>query len=137
MENQGSSLSGEQILANAIALAPMIRECRDEIERERRLPMRLVDAMKKAGIFRMPMPRALGFDELASGHVRSLIDIARREGLAKRYITRLTKLAFVSPSFVEAIAEGAVPIAISLQMLMDGRIVLPLGWKDQEQLFTD
>jgi indole-3-acetate monooxygenase len=64
MENQVSSLSGEQILANAIALAPMIRECRDEIERERRLPMRLVDAMKKAGIFRMPMPRALGGPEL-------------------------------------------------------------------------
>ena len=48
MKDQVSSLSGEQILANAIALAPMIRECRDEIERERRLAMRLVDAMKRA-----------------------------------------------------------------------------------------
>jgi site-specific DNA recombinase len=82
--------------------------------------------------------RARGwFEELASGRVRSLVEIARREGLAKRYVTRLTKLAFVSPSFVEAIAEGAGLIAISLQMLMDGRVDLPLSWNDQEHLFTD
>jgi hypothetical protein len=49
--------------------------------------------------------RARGwFDELASGHVRSLVEIARREGVAKHYVTRLTKLAFASPAFVEAIA---------------------------------
>ena len=72
--------------------------------------------------------RARGwFEELASGRVRSLVEIARREGLAKRYVTRLTKLAFVSPAFVEAIAEGEVPIATNLQMLMDGRIALPLA----------
>jgi site-specific DNA recombinase len=50
--------------------------------------------------------RARGwFEELSSGHVRSLVEIARREGLAKRYVTRLTKLAFISPAFVEAIAQ--------------------------------
>ena len=77
------------------------------------------------------------FEELASGSVRSLVEIARREGLAKRYVTRLTKLAFVSPAFVEAIVEGNAPPATNLQMLMDGRIALPLVWNDQEQLFTD
>ena len=82
--------------------------------------------------------RARGwFEELASGRVRSLVEIARREGLAKRYVTRLTKLAFVSPAFVDAIAEGSAPSATNLQMLMDGRVALPLSWNDQEQLFTD
>ena len=82
--------------------------------------------------------RARGwFEELASGRVRSLVEIARREGLAKRYVTRLTKLAFVSPAFVEAIAEGEVSVATNLQMLMDGRIAFPLTWNDQEQSFTD
>jgi hypothetical protein len=76
------------------------------------------------------------FEELASGRVRSLVEIARREGLAKRYVTRLTKLAFVSPAFVEAIAEGGVPATTNLQMLMDGRIALPVSWTDQDQLFT-
>ena len=54
----------EMILNAANALAPTIAECRDEIERERRLPMHLVEAMKKAGVFRMPMPRAWGGPEL-------------------------------------------------------------------------
>ncbi len=81
--------------------------------------------------------RARGwFEELATSRVRSLVEIARREGLAKRYVTRLTKLAFVSPAFVEAIAEGEMSPETNLQMLMDGRIALPLGWNDQE-LFTD
>jgi hypothetical protein len=73
---------------------------------------------------------------LASGRVRSLVEIARREGLAKRYVTRLTKLAFVSPDLVEAIAKGVVPTGNNLQMLMDGRIALPLSWNDQGQLFN-
>jgi site-specific DNA recombinase len=82
--------------------------------------------------------RARGwFEELASGHVRSFVEIARREGLAKRYVTRLTKLAFVSPAFVDAIVEGNVPLETNLQMLMDGRIDLPISWYDQEKLFTD
>jgi site-specific DNA recombinase len=77
------------------------------------------------------------FEELASGRIRSLVEIARREGLGKRYVTRVMRLAFVSPAFAEAIAEGAVPTSTNLQMLMDGRMALPLGWDDQKRLFTD
>ena len=77
------------------------------------------------------------FEELASGRIRSLVDIARREGLAKRYVTRLTKLAFISPAFVEAVAEGRVSAETNLQMLMDGRFALPLCWGDQEEIFCD
>jgi site-specific DNA recombinase len=81
--------------------------------------------------------RARGwFEELASGRVRSLVEIARREGLAKRYVTRVTKLAFVSPTFVAAIAVGNTPLGTNLQMLMDGRVALPIGWEGQEQLFS-
>jgi len=75
------------------------------------------------------------FEEMSSGRVCSLVEIARREGLAKRYITRLTKLAFVSPAFVEAIAEGEAPYGANLQMLMDGRIALPISWDSQEPFF--
>jgi site-specific DNA recombinase len=71
----------------------------------------------------------LWFDELASGCVSSLAEIARREGLPKRYVTRLAKLAFVSPAFVDAVAEGSSPIAINLQAVMDGRIAFPSDWR--------
>jgi indole-3-acetate monooxygenase len=60
MKNQEKTLTGDQILADAITLAPTIVECRDEIERERRLPMHLVDAMKKAGVFRIARPGEWG-----------------------------------------------------------------------------
>jgi site-specific DNA recombinase len=78
------------------------------------------------------------FEELTSGRVLSLVEIARREGLAKRYVTRLTKLAFVSPDFVEAIAGGgAAPVTTNLQMLMDSRVALPLSWDDQREFISE
>jgi hypothetical protein len=81
------------------------------------------DPRKPDPILLKAVARARGwFEELASGRVRSLVEIARREGLAKRYVTRLTKLAFVSPDLVDAIAEGVVPTGTNLQMLMDGRL---------------
>jgi site-specific DNA recombinase len=77
------------------------------------------------------------FEELTSGRVFSLVEIARREGLAKRYVTRLTKLAFVSPGFVEAIAGGGAPVTTNLQMLMDGRAALPLSWDAQREFLSE
>ncbi len=46
------------------------------------------------------------FEELASGKVRSLAEVARREGLPKRYVDRLTKLAFLAPRIVEDVPEA-------------------------------
>ena len=48
----------------AMAMAPEIREVADEIERERRLPLRIVESMKRAGIFGMAMPLSWGGREL-------------------------------------------------------------------------
>ena len=73
------------------------------------------------------------FEEVASGRVQSLVEIARREGLlSKRYVTRLARLAFVSPVVAVAVAAGRAPAAINLQILMDGRQALPVDWKDQQ-----
>src|SRR5438093_1016502 len=64
MNEQGSRSDAESILSAAVALTPMIHECREEIERGRRLPLHIVDALKQAGVFRMTMPRAWGGAEL-------------------------------------------------------------------------
>ena len=55
--------ASEDYVAKARELAPLIRECADEAERERRLPDRVVEAMAKAGLYRLAAPRAVGGGE--------------------------------------------------------------------------
>ncbi len=76
------------------------------------------------------------FEELASGRVRSLAEIARREGIKKRYVERVARFAFVAPRVVDAVADGRGPTGVNLQMLMTGRVELALDWRDQERHFS-
>ena len=50
----------EELVAAARALTPFLREHADEAERERRLPLIVVEALKQAGAIRMTFPRSLG-----------------------------------------------------------------------------
>jgi hypothetical protein len=77
------------------------------------------------------------FEEVACGKVASLAALARREGLRKRYVTRLTKLAFVAPAIADAISAGRTPVGVNLQMLMDGRFKLVPCWFEQQRMFAD
>jgi site-specific DNA recombinase len=70
------------------------------------------------------------FEELASGRTRSLAEIARREGIAKRYVERLTRLAFVAPAIVESICQGSQPVELNAETLLN-RIDLPIQWSTQ------
>ena len=70
------------------------------------------------------------FEELASGRVRSLTDIARREKIAPRYVERLSRLSLVAPRIVEAVCQGRQPTDLSAETLLN-RIDLPLEWSAQ------
>jgi DNA invertase Pin-like site-specific DNA recombinase len=98
-----------------------------QAQQERRVDPALLKALARARGW---------FMEVASGKVTSLAAIARREGLRKRYVTRLTKLAFVAPAIAEAIAAGRPPHGVNLQMLMDGRLELAPCWFEQQRMFT-
>ena len=63
-ESATPRLDGDTILANARALGPAIEAAADDIARERRLPTELVEAMRRAGIFRIAFPRAWGGPEM-------------------------------------------------------------------------
>jgi len=78
-------------------------------EQQRRVDPALLKALARARSW---------FEEVALGRVGSLAEIARREGVRKRYVARLTKLAFMAPSLAEAIAAGRTPIGVNLQMLV-------------------
>ncbi len=71
-------------------------------------------------------------DDLLSGRVRSVAEIAARERLGARHVRRLLRLAFLAPELVEAIAAGHQPPELTAEALAK-RIDLPLLWHEQLQ----
>jgi site-specific DNA recombinase len=72
------------------------------------------------------------FSELASGRAASTIELAKREGLNDSYVRRLVRLAFLSPTIIEAICAGWQPADLTAQALTRGAN-FPLGWSDQQR----
>jgi alkylation response protein AidB-like acyl-CoA dehydrogenase len=67
----------------AKALTPQIRAAAEEIERMRRLPPPLVEAIARAGLFRLWIPRELGGEETdPMTLVRVVEEVARADGAA-------------------------------------------------------
>jgi hypothetical protein len=81
-----------------------------------------------------PCPSSGGARSVPDDRVPWLVEIARREGLPKRYVTRLARLAFVSPMVAEAVAPGRAPDGINVQTLIDGPLALPADWMDQQRM---
>jgi DNA invertase Pin-like site-specific DNA recombinase len=71
-------------------------------------------------------------DDLLAGRVESVAVIAKREGVLPNYVRRLTRLAFLAPKIVEAIAAGHQPPELTAKALTE-RIELPLLWNEQER----
>jgi DNA invertase Pin-like site-specific DNA recombinase len=74
------------------------------------------------------------FEELATGRARSLQDLAKRDGIARRYIRRLVGLAFLSPQLVEAILQGQQSVELTATRLTE--LDLPLDWTEQHKLLA-
>ena len=77
---------------------------------------------------------ARGFEELATGRARSLQELAKRDGISRRYIRRLISLAFLSPQLVEAILDGRKPAELTATRLTE--LDLPLDWTEQHKLLA-
>jgi site-specific DNA recombinase len=73
--------------------------------------------------------------DLISGRVESVSELARRERLDRRSVHRLLRLGFLSPQIVEAIAEGRQPPDLTV-IGLTRRTDLPLFWRAQEQALT-
>jgi DNA invertase Pin-like site-specific DNA recombinase len=71
-------------------------------------------------------------DDLLAGRVESVAAIAEREGILPNYVRRLTRLAFLAPRIVEAIAAGHQPPELTAKALTE-RLELPLLWSEQER----
>jgi site-specific DNA recombinase len=71
-------------------------------------------------------------DEIQSGKVTSLDEIAIAEQIAERHVRRLLPLAFLAPTIIEAITDGIAPAGLTVSRMTEA---LPHGWADQEKMF--
>ena len=72
--------------------------------------------------------------QLLSGRSSSLAEIGKYDGVGKRYVSRVIRLAFLAPSIIEEIARGHQPPELTAQALSTRRGDLPLSWHEQREL---
>jgi hypothetical protein len=67
-----------------------------------------------------------------SGQCGSMVEIAKRNGVGKQYVSRLIRLAFLAPEMVERIAAGHQPPELTAQALRTCRFDVPVDWAAQK-----
>jgi hypothetical protein len=66
------------------------------------------------------------WEDLVRGRVASVAALAEREGVTGSYVSRVLRLAFLSPEIIEAIMAGRLTL----------RERIPLAWTAQQSLFA-
>ena len=74
-------------------------------------------------------------EQIDTGRVTNLVDIAKREGMDKVRVHKIMKMARLAPKYVEAIAKGKGPIGLSLEFFV--RKTLPPNWGEHEELMEN
>ena len=73
------------------------------------------------------------WEQLMSGAAAGTGDIAKAEGVARSYVSRVLRLAFLDPEITHRILHGRQPANLTAWRLIDDR-TLPLLWADQRQV---
>src|SRR3954454_3096557 len=107
------------VLAKAVALAPQVAAAGDEIERTRRLPPAVVEALADAGIFRMLVPRLVGGGEVDLATFAQVTQtIAQADGSAGWC---------VSQAAVSATIAGFLAPEVAREIFGDRRAIMAQG----------
>ncbi len=69
---------------------------------------------------------------LITGQVSNLKMLAKQENVTHRYISRLIKMAYLSPDIMEAIIKGDIPPTLSVERLREN---VPFKWGEQRQKY--
>ncbi len=75
----------------------------------------------------------LWFEELRTGSVKSLGEIAEREGIQVTMVRRACDLAFLSTDMIEAILAGEQPVDLNSEAFKVS-YPLPIGWEEQRRV---
>jgi len=71
---------------------------------------------------------------LLDGTYATLEDLAVAENISPSYVSRITRLALLSPAIMETILEGRRPPHLTMKDLM---APFPLEWWAQQRLFFE
>jgi hypothetical protein len=89
-------------------------------------------AEPKDRLIRIILKGRVWWERVAAGEV-DLATIGREEGLTSSYVTRVTRLALLSPRVVEAIVRGEQPAKLEAKVMIAPGF--PASWAEQERLF--
>ncbi len=73
------------------------------------------------------------FNELVSGRVTTLTQIASSDGIDLGTLSRMLNLAFLAPEIIEVIVVGHHPADLTVEKLTK-KIELPMDWAEQKRL---
>lgn len=121
-----TTLTRDDPMASAVALGSAIRASADEAERNRRLPKSIIDAMTKAGIFRMFVPRSHGgLEQPLADSMRVFEELSRSDASAGWVAMILGSNAVIA----RQLDDATVQELFGPNTLTSG-IVAPLGRAD-------
>ena len=70
--------------------------------------------------------------KLFDGTHASIEDMAKSENISPSFVSRILRLAYLSPTIVEAILDGKYPAHLTMKDLMEP---FPVDWSMQEKIF--
>ena len=98
-------------------------------------PDRLPDTLEPGQMTSLQKALVQGFqyrDALESGKVRSVSELARKEGQERAFLFRALSLVNLAPDIIGAIVSGMEPPALTLARLRKG---IPEDWNEQRKAF--
>ena len=105
--NHSICAASTALIAAAQALAPQIQDAAAALERERRLPLPLVNAMADAGLFRMLIPMPLGGSEVdVATMIRVIEAVSTVDGSAGWCVMAASSTAVISAYLEEDTARA-------------------------------
>ena len=70
--------------------------------------------------------------KLFDGTHASIEDMAKSENISPSFVSRILRLAYLSPTVIEAILDGKYPAQLTMKDLMEP---FPMEWSMQEKIF--
>jgi hypothetical protein len=77
------------------------------------------------------------FEDLQTGRVATIAEIAAREHQQVSHVSRTLPLAFLAPDIVDMILDGRQPASLTPQRLKSRGRPLPMSWAEQRALLAN